>query len=64
MKVHFILGEKEGDYILKSQDYDFIHPTRPDMRINVAFSELNEPGIPDDKKFKEFEDSISTLVFK
>ena len=55
---------KEGDYILQSHGYDFIHPTRPNVRIFVAFSEMNETGISDDKKLKEFEDSIGTLTFK
>lgn len=63
-KVHLVLAGKEGDYIFISHGYDFIHPTRPDWRINVAFSEMNETGSSDDKELKEFEDSISTLTFK
>jgi hypothetical protein len=63
-KVHGVLSGKEGDYTLISHGYDFIHPTRPDLRINIAFYEMNEIGISDDKKLKEFEDSISTLTFK
>jgi hypothetical protein len=65
-KVHILLkGRNEaGDYIFQSHGYDFIHPTRDNLRINIAFAEMSEPGTLDEEKLKEFEDSISTLVFK
>jgi hypothetical protein len=65
-KVHITLkGRTEaGSYMFQSHGYDFIHPTRDNLRINIAFHEISETGTLDEEKWKEFEDSISTLVFK